>query len=301
MKLSVIIPVYRVEDTLDRCVESVLAQDCHDMELILVDDGSPDSCGQRCDEWAQKDRRIKAIHQPNGGLSKARNAGIGQATGDYITFVDSDDHVAPGTYAALMEQLSQHPEYDLLEFPCTTTPLADRVYTDVNRYWLEGRAYLHSYAWNKIYRRRLFSDVRFPEGKVFEDVYTLPQLLARCKTVATTAKGYYHYVVNPKGITRTATGHELNMLLEAHVDVLRKGFPAADADYYMHVVNIQMDVYERLGTPPVLPVFHVSPAEVSSFKQKMKAIILNLFGIKRLCQINKFIHLVTKSRSSASF
>ena len=91
MKLSVIIPVYRVEDTLDRCVESVLAQDCHDMELILVDDGSPDSCGQRCDEWAQKDRRIKAIHQPNGGLSKARNAGIGQATGDYITFVDSDD------------------------------------------------------------------------------------------------------------------------------------------------------------------------------------------------------------------
>ena len=93
MKLSVIIPVYCVEATLDRCVESVLCQQVEDMEVILVDDGSPDCCPQKCDEWAQKDSRIRVIHKENGGLSDARNAALDIATGDYITFVDSDDWI----------------------------------------------------------------------------------------------------------------------------------------------------------------------------------------------------------------
>ena len=90
MKLSIIIPVYRVEATLDRCVKSVLKQDINDMEVILVDDGSPDGCPKMCDEWAEKDSRISVIHKENGGLSDARNAGIDVACGDYITFVDSE-------------------------------------------------------------------------------------------------------------------------------------------------------------------------------------------------------------------
>ena len=296
MKLSIIIPVYCVEDTLDRCIESVLSQNYHDMEIILVDDGSPDHCPEMCDNWQRKDHRVSVIHQTNGGLSDARNSGIEKATGDYITFVDSDDHLASGTYMAVMELFNQHPEYDLVEFPCTTTTLTDQVYSDMNRYWLDGEAYRHTYAWNKIFRKSLFDTVRFPVGKVFEDVYTLPLLLAMCKTVATTANGFYYYVTNKKGISQTAGGKALNMLLQAHVNILRKGFPMANDDYYMHVVNIQMDVYELMGTAPVIPPFHVRPCSVKGFKQKAKAVILNLFGIKRLCQINNFIHHIIKNR-----
>ena len=290
MKLSIVIPVYRVEGTLDRCVRSVLNQQYDAMEVVLVDDGSPDKCPMMCDKWAQEDPRISVIHKKNGGLSDARNAGISQATGDYITFVDSDDYLGDGTYTALMQLLAEHPEYDILEFPNTRTALRDCVYTDINDYWLKGEAYRHTYAWNKIYRRSLFDDVRFPVGKVFEDVYTLPLLLRKCRTVATTGKGFYHYTVNPQGITINAGGNELKMLLEAHTDVLQKGFPKADTEYYMHVVNIQMDVFERLGDAPTLPPFHVSPDKVKGLKQKCKAIALQLLGIKRLCQLNRIIH-----------
>ena len=97
MLLSVIIPVYRTEQTLQRCVESVLNQGVDDMEVILVDDGSPDSCPELCDEWEEKDAHIKVIHKTNGGLSDARNAGIDIAKGEYITFVDSDDWVDANT------------------------------------------------------------------------------------------------------------------------------------------------------------------------------------------------------------
>ena len=107
MKLSIIIPVYRVENTLDRCIKSIMLQGYGDYELILVDDGSPDRCPQLCDEWAVRDRRITVIHKANGGLSDARNAGIEQAQGEYITFVDSDDFIGPDTYQPLMQQLER--------------------------------------------------------------------------------------------------------------------------------------------------------------------------------------------------
>ena len=97
MKLSIIIPVYRVETTLDRCVESIMNQNLDDFEIILVDDGSPDNCPKMCDDWAKRDTHISVIHQQNRGLSDARNAGIDTARGDYITFVDSDDYITGHT------------------------------------------------------------------------------------------------------------------------------------------------------------------------------------------------------------
>ncbi len=294
MKLSIIIPVYRNETTLERCLTSVVGQTFRDWELILVDDGSPDGCPQLCDEWARRDPRIHVVHKENGGLSDARNAGIRKATGDYLTFVDSDDYVEEGTYRALMNVLAQHPEYDLLEYPFNDHAPADYVYTNANDYWLKGEAYRHSYAWNKIYRRKLFDNVRFPVGKVFEDVYTLPRLLEQCRTVATTNKGCYHYTINPKGITQTAGGQELSQLLDAHVEVLKKGFPMADDNYYMHVVNIQMDVIEQLGTQPVIPPFKVAASRVNGAKQRLKAVALNILGINTLCQFNKYLHKVRR-------
>ena len=296
VKLSVIIPVYRTERTLERCVKSILQQSYHDLEVILVDDGSPDNCPQLCDEWARRDSRIRVVHKPNGGLSDARNAGIDAATGDCLTFVDADDFLAPDTYAQVMPKAAGS---DIVEFPIYWhyTGKDERLmrfqpadYDDMGRYWLEGEAYTHTYACNKVFRRALFGDVRFPKGRVFEDAATLPLLLEHARRVSTVDAGLYYYVANPAGITAQATGQELTMLLEHHLAVIPRW---CDARYYLHVLNIQMDVCELTNAEPRLPAFSVSPlARRLSLKQRLKATILNLLGIKRICKLNKLLHLL---------
>lgn len=285
--LSVIIPVYRVEDTLNRCVESVLRQNVTDMEVILVDDGSTDKCPKMCDEWAERDARIRVIHQQNGGLSDARNVGIDVAKGDFLTFVDSDDYLADNTYRPLLALMS---DCDILEFSIANKlALQDRIYHDIGEYWLKERVYRHTYAWNKIYRRQLFENIRFPKGKVFEDAYTLPLLLKRSKTVRTTSRGFYYYSLNPNGITAKANGQQLAQLLEAH---LSNGLPVDD-EYYMYLVNIQMDVWELTKGPITLPLRRVKTTALDN-QAKIKAIALNSLGINILCRINKIIHLFKK-------
>jgi len=287
MKLSVIIPVYRVESTLDRCVESILSQHVDDMEVILVDDGSPDQCPAMCDRWAEKDERIRVIHQENGGLSEARNSGIEVAKGEYLTFVDSDDYLETNTLAPLLTEID---DADIVEYAIIDKlALPDCTYTEMNEYWLEGQAYLHTYACNKIYRSSLFKQVRYPKGKVFEDAYTLPVLLKKARKVKTTSKGFYHYCWNEQSITATATGQQLRQLLKAH---LTNGMPMDDT-YYLHLLNIQIDVCEQTGDPPRL-----TPRKVDTTKfmgtDKLKAIINNSFGIKQLCKIIHFVHHIKK-------
>lgn len=307
MKLSIIIPVYRTEDTLDRCVESVLHQDHPDMEVILVDDGSPDRCPIRCDDWAAKDRRIHVVHKVNGGLSDARNTGIGIATGDYVTFVDSDDYLAEDTYGPLMQRLGQQPDIDILEYPVyvhygsprqyLTDFKPETTYHDMETYWLDGRAYQHTYACNKIFRKSLFEEVRFPVGRVFEDAQTLPRLLEKTTTVVTCSLGLYYYCSNSNGITQTADGQALQMLLQPHVEMIgriRRKDKAFET-YYLHVLNIQMDVFELTGSTPILPLLPVKSGHFTG-TQKMKAIALNLLGINRICQLNKILHKVWRSR-----
>ena len=283
MILSVIIPIYRVEQTLDRCLKSVVSQNCDNMEVILVDDGSPDRCPQMCDEWAAKDKRIRVIHKENGGLSDARNAGIEIAQGEFITFVDSDDWLQADTYPHLLSLIG---DADLLEYSIAEKAvLSEHTYTDINEYWLKGKAYLHCYAWNKIYKRKLFEEIRFPKGKVFEDVYTLPKLLRHCSKIITTGKGFYHYSTNPQGITATAGGTELTMLLDAHLDT---GMPIDD-EYFMYLLNIQMDVWELTGASIKLPDRQLHASSFNGTK-KIKAIAYNTLGIYNLCQLNKLIH-----------
>ena len=295
MKLSIVIPVYDVESTLDRCLKSVVEQSFADYEVILVDDGSTDRSPQLCDEWARKDPRIKVVHQQNGGLSAARNTGIELSQGDYITFIDSDDYIGEGTLEAVMSRLDD--SIDLIEYPIwrfygaphqSLLQLTDTTSTDIADYWLDGQAYDHTYACNKVYRRRLFDDVRFPVGRVFEDAYTLPRLLRKVRHVATTSAGCYYYCWNAKGITSTAQGNELRQLLDAH---LTAQMPMDDR-YYLKLVNIQIDVCELTGDEPRLERRHVRPA--GTVRQTLKAVILNMFGIKGICNISKIIHKVRK-------
>ena len=292
--LSIIVPVFNVEQTLERCLKSIAEQSFTDWEAILVDDGSPDDCPIICDEWAKNDSRFRVVHKSNGGLSDARNAGIDCANGKYITFVDSDDFLDPSTYEQVIPLIE---DADIVEFPIyrfygstkqELLQFCHHTYNDMGRYWLEGGAYNHTYACNKLFRRELFSEVRFPVGKVFEDIATLPQLLQHAQKVVTTDRGLYYYCMNTNGITSQAQGHELKMLLESHLNVISHWY---NDDYYMHVLNIQMDVYELTGETPLLPRRYVNPfSKGLSFTQRVKAITLNLLGIKGICKLNKITH-----------
>lgn len=307
MKLSIIIPIYAVEATLNKCIESVVTQDFKEFEVILVDDGSPDHCPQICDKWAAKDKRITVIHKKNGGLSNARNAGIDMAKGEYITFIDSDDYIGDHTLSPLMNHLHNYPKIDILEYPAMLFYGAphqeelrfpdETVYHDMEAYWYQGHAYYHTYACNKIYRKELFNDVRFPTGVIFEDIYTLYCLLKKAKTVATINSGCYYYCYNPKGITATADGPALRMLLQHHVSIISNTL-RRDRDfqtYYMQVVNIQIDVFESTGDSPILPCIKMETAYFKGTK-KIKAIYLNMLGISTLCKTVKFIHKIWGSR-----
>lgn len=308
MRLSVVIPVYRVERTLERCVKSVLAQDCHGLEVILVDDGSPDSCGAICDRLASSDARIKVVHKANGGLSDARNRGLDEACGDYVTFVDSDDYIAANTYKPLMDVASRHPEYDIIEYPVFVhygskderqLLFNDVEYTDTLEYFLKGKAYAHSYAWNKVYRRSLFDGVRFPVGRVFEDIQTLPLLLEKVKVVATVSIGMYYYCWNTVGITCTAGGSQLAELLAAHGRIIGRIGAGCSSSlcflaYYMHVLNIQCDVCRLAKVAPSLPTFKFPLAKGFAYLLKhegkvaaFKFALYSVFGINGLLAYGK--------------
>ena len=305
VKLSIVVPVYQVEATLDRCMESVVRQDYDNCEVILVDDGSTDQSPHLCDEWAARHNHIRVIHQQHAGLSEARNNGITAATGDYITFVDSDDYLDDNTYVPLLQLLAAHPDIDLLEYPAVIASGSHhssrldfpeiRKYNDMETYWYEGRAWSHAYAWNKLYRISLFQTVRYPSDTLFEDIHTLPKLLAHAHCVATTNKGLYHYCDNASGITATADGHALRMLLQPHVDIISKSqrYDVYFQDYYLHVLNIQMDVYELTGDQPILPQRSLS-SNYFEGTQKLKVILFNMLGIKHLCIINKLTHKIWK-------
>lgn len=298
MKLSIIIPIYNVEDTLRRCLESVLGQMDDRMEVIIVDDGSTDTSGQIAEQMTAGRTDCRLIRQANKGLSAARNAGIEAATGEYITFTDSDDFVAKSTYTALLAVLEEHPAYDILEYPVMEhyghptkqhlLTFPDAVVGSIRDYWLCG-GHLHTYACNKLYRRELFADIHFPEGKAFEDAYTYPFLLQRAKVVATTSVGRYYYCHNDRGITAQAGGKELTDLLEAHLTHLHL-WGRLTRDYYQALLNIQMDVYEATHAAPVLPVL--------PYKGTLKLFVLHLIGLKRLCQLNRFIHRIRKRSRS---
>lgn len=279
---------------MQRCIESIVEQTFSDFELLLIDDGSTDSSPAICDKWAAADPRIVAVHRKNGGLSAARNTGLDMARGEYLTFVDSDDYLDTST---LLEVMSRMDDSDLTEYPIwrhygsgrqSLLTFEEKVYTDMNQYWTNTQAYSHTYACNKVYRRELFREVRYPAGHVFEDFYTLPQLLRRCQRLRTTSKGLYYYCWNQQGITASATGKHLRQLLEAH---LMAGMPMDDR-YYLHLLNIQMDVYEMTGDKPLLDYRCLKP--VGSIKEKAKAIALNILGIKGICILNKIIHRIIR-------
>lgn len=243
--LSVIIPVYRTEQTLDDCVRSVL-KSCSgtDVQIVLVDDGSPDGCPQKCDEWAARDTRIEVVHRANGGLSAARNSGLDMARGEWVTFVDSDD-VVDCDFKGATDADADIIEYPIVRHHDTSKEIllqwGDETYTSAKDYWHTTEGWTHSYACNKFFRRHLFDDIRFPEGRAFEDIWTTPMLLQKARTIRTITKGRYGYNDNAEGISMTAGGLQLTSLLEGNIQAA--GIMGLSVRHYAAMVNIQIDVY----------------------------------------------------------
>lgn len=212
-QISVIVPVYRVEAYLDRCVNSILCQTFEDFELILVDDGSPDSCGQMCDGYAARDPRIHVIHQENAGLSAARNAGIdwvfGSSDSQWLTFIDSDDWVHPEMLQRLLEAAqSQGVSISVCGYGETEgdDPTVDSETLQAERWspksFYQERFVNATVAWGKIYGRSCFSQLRYPVGKLHEDEFVTYRLLFAQEALAVVPAPLYAYYKNPGGITR---------------------------------------------------------------------------------------------------
>lgn len=206
-EISVIVPVYRVEPYLRRCVDSILSQTFTDFELILVDDGSPDNCGAICDEYALKDSRVRVIHKQNGGLSDARNAGIDVAKGEFLTFIDSDDLVAPEylnkLYRSIESSAAEISICNMLPFKDGSNPQIEEQNSNDSKRIISGRdACLSIYrmdgtvpimAWGKLYKSSLFNGIRYPVGLIHEDDATTPKLFYLANKIAQIGDKLYLY------------------------------------------------------------------------------------------------------------
>ena len=213
-KISIIVPVYKVEKELDRCVQSLLKQTYKNLEIILVDDGSPDCCPILCDQYAMEDERIRVIHKKNGGLSDARNAGLNLATGEYVLYVDSDDYIELDSCERLISATSDE-QVDIvvgnaiMEKPDgnekmihSATP-AGFIYSAkdfVEKAVCESQWYAP--AWLNMYRREylLRNNLYFKKGIYFEDVQMLPRVFLSAQKIACIDEVFYHYIIRENSI-----------------------------------------------------------------------------------------------------
>lgn len=194
--VSIIIPIYKVQDYLDDCIKSIVGQTYTNLEIILVDDGSPDGCGAMCDEWAKRDARVMALHKDNGGLSDARNYGLDHAHGDYVAFVDSDDRVEPQLVQDALHSLTEHnaqivvyqyrflyPNGDLAPDPGSTSFPAGQLCSAQKALEYIWQDRVQNFSWTIFAELSLYDDIRFPKGRLVEDMATTYRLFHAARAV----------------------------------------------------------------------------------------------------------------------
>ncbi len=217
-KISIIVPIYKVEDYLDKCIESIVKQTYQNLEILLIDDGSPDRCPAICEEWSQRDSRIRVIHQKNGGLSAARNTGIRAANGEYIGFIDSDDYISPMMYEKMLSAITEK-EADLCICGIRWMNEDGSVFQDVTPSTIKNElidrnqafsklceeGYCHYVtAMNKLYKKEIFTYILFPEGRIYEDEFSIHHIFNRCTRIVTLKDELYYYIQRSDSITHNS-------------------------------------------------------------------------------------------------
>lgn len=214
--ISIIVPVYNVEKYLKKCVNSIITQTYTNLEIILVDDGSKDSSGEMCDEFSKSDSRIKVIHRKNGGLSAARNSGIEVYRGKYVTFIDSDDWIEP-TYVEYLYYLLKKYNSDVSQCAFRYIDSKKKIYNKVTNSDYEEvynskdaiknllhSKYLITSAWGKLYKRCFFDRLRYPEGKLFEDIPVTYQVMLDSEKICYGDHALYNYFYNEGSISKSS-------------------------------------------------------------------------------------------------
>lgn len=225
-KISVIVPVYNVEQYLERCVDSIINQTYTNLEIILVNDGSTDNSGKLCDELAKKDERIRVIHKENGGLSDARNRGIDEAESDLVGFIDSDDYIDSDMYEVLLKNLNNTDAdlsmcalYDVYnntpEAQVTNKETWELSSEQAIKMVMEAKI-LSVTAVNKLYRKSLFTDLKFEVGKIAEDAFIMIKLLDKCEKIVATNEKKYYYVHRENSITTQKFSTKFLNVIEAY-------------------------------------------------------------------------------------
>lgn len=255
--ISVIVPIYKVEQYLDKAVQSVLNQTYPHFELILVDDGSPDSCPQRCDEWTKKDERIKVLHKPNGGLSDARNAGTAIASGEYVIYLDSDDYFAPTMLQTLLTNLKDtgadisssgatlvyedKPEPELKKAEKQVFEgydVFDTLYSEKVDYPMTAQA--------KLYKAELLSGLQFVKGKQHEDEFFIHHVLARAKKLVYEPTGLYYYLQRSSSIMGQKFNPKRLDAVEAkkqRLEFCKNSLPEFETKARLDLLKTEMNLY----------------------------------------------------------
>lgn len=256
--ISIIVPVYDVEKYINRCLESIVAQTYKELEIILVDDGSPDNCPAICDQWAERDERIKVIHKENGGLSSARNTALDIAKGEYLYFVDSDDYIVSDLCERIL-LCFEHYDADIVTFDSyvvdekaeilgSTETISDGLLSRKDALLLLMKGYINNYAWNKMYKRKVFEGVRFPEGRVWEDVATTYKLFLNSKSIYCCADKFYYYVQRSGSIIHSLNIKTLEDIYLARHEVfaaLENDYPQAAKEAFSLAVLSARRLYDR--------------------------------------------------------
>lgn len=220
-KISVIVPVYNVEDYLERMLNSLIEQSYKNLEIILIDDGSTDNSGKICDLYEKRDKRIKVIHKKNEGVAVVRNLGIKLATGKYIGFVDSDDVIYKDMYQILVNNLER--------YNADVSVCGFNSFTNIPVFKLDGNKMLFTkddaikdiisdgvvgnFLWNKLFKKDLFKEIEFPVGKIYEDVYVMPRLLEKCNLICVDdSKLYGYYMRNNSYVNTYSVSKNINYL-----------------------------------------------------------------------------------------
>lgn len=292
MKLSIIVPIYNVEQYLRKCVDSLLNQDMDDYEIILVDDGSPDTCPQICDNYAAVHKNIRVVHRKNGGLSAARNSGIEIAQGEYIMFVDSDDYIEPNVLRKLITQV-EHDNLDVLRYNYQNVNEQYEVFlpyraakrdVDYSESVTNGEDFLNNrlgpmcYAVMFVVKRELLDNCIFKEGIYFEDVEWTPRMLLKARRVASTSIIVYNYLWRTGSITLPTSPQKRRKVIEDKISLIR-GFQeqnrqVSDASWFTWMTSFNaMTILNDLAA--------LQPTERKPYLRELKLLRIFPLSIKR--------------------
>lgn len=298
--ISVIVPVYNVEEYLERCVDSILRQTYTNLEVILVDDGSTDNCPQICEQYASFDKRVRVIHQSNGGLFAARNAGIDAAKGEYLSFIDSDDFISEDMYTSLYGNLKK---YDADIAACGMERIGENnesmgtwpssaefhvFYREdfIENFYPENRLLLAASVCNKLYKKRIFEKIRFPVGKIFEDSFITLSTFDQCRCIVLDSNPYYKYFQRDGSIMH-CNYSEKNMQLidlayEQYSFMKQKGLKV-QCEYSLEIV---VNNYLK-NLLAVCMQYHEYKNEIKPYRKKFNKLLSAVLINRKICKMKK--------------